>query len=94
VKKKYVEPPLLLLLLFHPEKWRQQVHTKLHGVTCHKAEFLIGEEFFPQHVCGSGSVYSSRIDVYLLILVRSLYNDVASGRFMEVYLSAQSLCVV
>jgi hypothetical protein len=41
--KKYVEPPVLL---FRPEKWRQQVPTKLHGVTCHKAEFLIGEVFF------------------------------------------------
>jgi hypothetical protein len=89
-----VEPPLLLLLLFHPEKWRQQVPTKLNGVTCHKAEFLIGEVCFLQHVCGSVSMYNSHIAVYLLILVLSLFNDGASGRFMEVDLRVQCQCVV
>jgi len=92
VKKKFVEPPLLLLL-FRPEKWRQQVPTKLHGVTCHKAEFLIAEVFFPQGAWGSGGIYSSRIAIYLLILVCGLFNDGASGRFMEVDGSVQCLCV-
>jgi hypothetical protein len=91
--KKYVEPPVLL---FRPEKkCRQQVPTTLHGVTCHKAEFLIGEIFFPpQHVCGNGGIYSSRIAIYLLILVWSLFNYSTSRRFMEVDLSVSgcALC--
>jgi len=50
--------------------------------------------FFPQGVWGSGGIYSSRIAIYLLILVCSLFNSCASGRFVEVDGSVQCLCVV